>query len=85
MEVLRIPDDVLLHLVEVGGDTRHRVVLLPQVGELHADRVFGNLLVERFDALAVRLAELRHHFDAFLQVFAQALDCRFDLLALFFR
>ena len=82
LEVLRVPDDVVLDFVKVGGDSRHRLVLLLQVGELHADRVFGNLLVKRFHLFAVRLAEFRHHLDALLQLIAEVFDRGFDFLAL---
>ena len=81
LKVLRILDDVFLHIVQVDRHAGQRPVFFLEIRELKTDGMCRYLLVEGFYALAVRLAQLGHHLDAGLQLLAEALDRGLDLFA----
>ena len=85
MKVVRIVDDVRLHVIEIDADFRHVAVFLLEIGDERADGIVSDLAVKCFDPFAVFLAHLRHAFDVRMQLLAELPDRLLDLLALFLR
>ncbi len=85
MKILRVVDDVALHVVEISADIRYLGIFPLEIGDEHADRVGGDLAIERLDPFAMFFPQLRHIFYVCLQLVAELADGLLNLAALFLR